>query len=284
MKKKGFTLGAMVLVLSLLFSSTTVFAYNSDLPANAGRYYAFNQFFMDHFAGCANGAVNFLSTYPAPAPNTTTPLASALPADRMMYIANNNWIPIAAYSPLRNVMSFYFAGEQELFDFGDLTNDNIQLDPACRHQPLSYFVTKAHSKSDIKAISDMSKTARSFDFYLDYVPNAALAGRSADTVKYPLSPIYDDIGSYFNLFESKQINVTVGAGAVLRLSAPVKLGSLILKEGATLDLTGLKVNDLPGFNSLDNISSNGGKIVFPASATEKDREKFLKKVVGYVAA
>ena len=278
MKKRIFGLSALALALVTAFGSVSAFAYNDDLDENAGRNYAFNQFFLDHFAGCANGDVTYLSNYPCPPGNTTTPLASAAPKDRMRYIADNNWIPIAAYSSKTNIMNFYFAGEQNL-DYGQA--DIIQLNTSCANKPLAAFVS-GHSKSDIKALSDMSKAAGSFDFYLNYMPDYVLPGISGAQAAdgHTVSPVYENFGDYINLFESKQINVIVGAGAVLKLKAPVKLDTLILKADSVLDLSGLKVNDLPNFNSLNKITSNGAEIIFPSGASAKDREKFLKKVTG----
>ncbi|MCL1981986.1 MAG: hypothetical protein FWG53_02685 [Clostridiales bacterium] len=266
MRKRIILTASLLLVFAMVFcSSVTVFAFNADNPENEGRYYAFNQFYVDHFTGCANGDVDYLSHYNA----ITIPLRSGLAMDRMLYIADNEWIPIAGYSPKANVMNMYFCGEQNL----DYTGQAIQIDPKYANTSLADAISGL-CKSDIKALSDMTKAANSFEFYLGYLPE------KASNQNFDVSNEYVDFGDFIRLFESKQINVTVGDGAVLKLSAPVKIGKLTMKAGSTLDLSLVKVNDLANFNSLDKITSDGGKFIFPATTTEKQQENFLKKVVG----
>jgi hypothetical protein len=278
MKKRFLQVCSLLLTTLLSITPITVSAYNDDSTENTNRYYAFNQFFLDHFAGCANGDVDYLSDYPCPPGATTTPLQSASAADRMTYIADNNWIPIAGYSPEINVMSFYFAGEQNL-SYG--SKDIIQLDPSCADKSLADFVS-GHSKGDVKALNAMTKTAESFDFYLEYLPEYTLPGIAGTQIAEgnDLSPVYKDLGEYIKLFESKRINIYLGEHAVLKLKTPVKLDSLMLSKGSVLDLSQFAVKDLAGINSLSNITSAGATVKFPADATEKDHEKFLKKVRG----
>lgn len=265
MRKKIFITAALVLAFTVAFSYVTVFAYNSDNPANDGRYYAFNQFFVDHFTGCANGDVDYLSHYNS----MTTPLASGSSLDRMKYIADNEWIPIAGYSPSKNVMSLYFCGEQNL----DYTGQAIQINPNYANDSLADAIVGL-SKSDIKALSNMTKAAEVFNFYLDYLPE------KASNQSFTVSHVYEEFGDFIRLFESKQITVAVGVGAMLKLTAPVKIDTLSLKEGAVLDLSLLKISDLPSFNSLNKITSDNGVIIFPEGTTVKQQENFLKKIVG----
>ena len=266
MKRRIILTGTLLLILAMVFcSSATVFAFNADNPENEGRYYAFNQFYVDHFTGCANGDVDYLSHYNA----ITVPLASGLAMDRMLYIADNEWIPIAGYSPMANVMNMYFCGEQNL----DYTGQAIQIDPKFANTSLADAIAGL-SKSDIKSLSNMTKAANSFEFYLAFLPE------KASNQGFPVSNVYEDFGDFIRLFESKQINVTVGDGAVLKLSAPVKIGKLAMNAGSILDLSLVKTNDLANFNSLDKITSDGGHFVFPAAATDKQKENFFKKVIG----
>lgn len=278
MKKRSLQVCSLLLTALLSFSPVCVSAYNDDTTENAGRYYAFNQFFLDHFSGCANGDVDYLSDYPCPPGATTTPLKSASAADRMTYIADNEWIPIAAYSPGMNVMSFYFAGEQDL-SYG--SKDIIQLDPSCADKSLTDFVA-GHSKEDIKALSSMTKAAESFDFYLEYLPEYTLPGIAGTQIaeRHDLSPVYKNFGEYIKLFESKRINIHLGEHAVLKLKTPVKVNSLVLSKGSVLDLSQVPVKNLANMNNLSSITSAGATIKFPVDATEKDHEKFLKKVRG----
>lgn len=265
MKKLILLTAAFILFFAATFGSVPAFAFNSDNPANEGKCYAFNQFFVDHFAGCANGDVDYLSNYNS----MTIPLDSGSVLDRMKYIADNEWIPISGYSPSKNVMSMYFCGEQNL----DYAGQAIQIDPGYANASLADSITGL-SKSDIKALSNMTKAAKVFNFYLDYEPE------KASNQSFSISPVYEEVGDYIRLFESKQITVSVGNGATLKLIAPIKIDTLSLLPGAVLDLSSLKINDLPNFNSLNKITSDDGVIIFPAGATAKQQENFLKKVAG----
>jgi hypothetical protein len=264
MKKKIFLTTVLSLILTTA-SSLSVFAFNSDNPANAGKYYAFNQFYVDHFTGCANGDVDYLSHYNA----ITIPLESGSAMDRMKYIADNEWIPIAGYSPSKNVMSMYFCGEQNL----DYTNQAIQIDPNYANDSLSDSI-KGLSKSDVKALRNMTKAADTFNYYLDYLPE------KASNQAFEVSSVYEDFDNFIRLFDSKQMNVTVGTGATLKLDGAVKIDELSLSGGATLDLSAIKAKDLRKFNSLNKISSDGGIFIFPADATDKQQANFLTKVNG----
>ncbi|MDR2902943.1 MAG: hypothetical protein LBU77_00300 [Clostridiales bacterium] len=264
MKRKIVFVTSLALMLSTLCSSSLC-AFNSDNPENAGKYFAFNQFYVDHFTGCANGDVDYLSHYN----DKTTPLASASARDRMQYIADNEWIPIAGYSPSENVMRMYFCGEQNL----DYTGQAIQINPDNANDSLADAI-KGLSASDIKSLRDMSKEAASFDFYLDYKPE------KVSNNAFAVSPIYKDFDNFIRLFESKQINVTVGKRATLKLDASIKINALTLSESSILDLSTLAENELPEFNSLNQISSDGGTIIFAAGTKDNQKQNFLAKVSG----
>ena len=261
----------MVLVLTPF----QVFAYNVDLEENFGRSYAFNQFFLDHFAGCANGDVDYLSNYPCPPGNETTPLASGSPMDRMKYIADNNWIPIAAYAPDSNEMHFYFSGEQNL-DYGEA--DIIQLDKSCANKPLSAFIS-GHSESDIASINGMIETADLFSFFLNYEPEYELPGISGAQAKdRPVSAVYENFGDYLSLFDSEKILVWVGKNATLKLKAPIAVYLLSLSEDSVLDLSELSVEELKLLEETNYIYNHGGDVIFPADTAPDYQAEFLKKI------
>jgi hypothetical protein len=269
MKKSIISAGIVVLILSMLFCpATTVFAFNADNPENAGRYYAFNQFYVDHFTGCANGDVDYLSHYN----DITIALASGSAIDRMKYIADNEWIPIAGYSPKTNVMNMYFCGEQNL----DYTGQAIQIDPIYANASLADAITGL-SDSDIESLSDMTKAAVSFEFNLDFLPE------KASNQNFAVSNVYVDFCDFIRLFESEKINVTVGANAILKPRAPMKINTLALKSGSTLDLSLLSTSSLSSFSGLKKITSDG-VIVFPAEATAEQKNDFLKNVEGAYTA
>lgn len=276
MKKRLLKTGILIMAIIIASGMVTTFAYNDDIEDNLGRYYAFNQFFLDHFAGCANGDVAYLSAYPCPPGNTTTPLASSAPTDRMLYISDNNWIPIAAYSPAKNIMNFYFAGEQDL---NYSATDIIQLDKACADKHLADFVS-GHSVSDIKAISDMAQAAQSFNFYLYYLPEYTLPGVSGVQAEAGrvVSSVYTHFGDYINLFESDKINITVADGATLKLTAPFKINTLTFNAGSTWDLSTFEISELSKFGSIKKITCDGSTIVLPESITDAQQEEFLKFV------
>ena len=282
MKKVTAGVGVFVFIFVMILGPVSALAYNDDLPENAGRYYAFNQFFLDHFAGCVDGDVDYLSNYPCPPGNTTTALASAAAKDRMQYIADNDWIPIAAYSPQNNVMNFYFAGEQNL-DYGK--EDIIQLDPACAGKPLADFI-RAHSESEIKALNSIARAAASFNFYLEYKPEYALPGIAGAqaTAGHPLSAVYDDFGDYIGIFDSKKVNVTVGSGVTLKINTPLTFDNLTLKQGSVWDLSALKAEEILLYDNVKKIINEGGEIKFPEGASAGDKEAFLRNVEGAITA
>lgn len=265
MRKKSFYTTAFVMAFTLALQTITVFAYNADNPDNKGKYYAFNQFYIDHFTGCANGDVDYLSHYN----DKTTPLASGSAHDRMQYIADNEWIPMASYSPSTNVMNMYFCGEQNL----DYTDQAIQIAPNYANNSLADAITGL-SESDIQSLLAMTETAGSFNFYLDYIPE------KATNQSFPISSVYKDFGSYIKRIESKKINVEVGSGATLKLSEPINVNNLLIKAGAILDLSQIKGNDLSGFTSWNMITSSNGIIVLSAEVSAEQREHLLSKVYG----
>lgn len=276
MKKVTGGVSVFIFIFALILGAVPALAYNDDLPENAGRYFAFNQFFLDHFAGCVDGDVDYLSNYPCPPGNTTSALASAAAKDRMQYIADNNWIPIAAYSPQNNVLNFYFAGEQNL-DYG--ASDLIQLDKACANKPLADFIL-GHSESDIKALNEMTRVAEAFTFYLEYKPEYALPGISGvqAAADHPLSAVYENFGDYINIFDSKKVNLTVGSGVTLKIKTLLTFNNLILKKDSVWDLSALKADELPLYDNIKKISNEGGEIIFPDGISAEAKAAFLKNV------